>query len=80
MAYSIKLTDMRGEAVRYLSFETYSSAVNCLAALSAAAPGRYYPDDYFEAGTLSVGPKGEVINERAAVTDHILSYSYKCID
>jgi len=76
--YSVKLT--ADGVTRYLSFETYSSAVNCIAALEATKPGRYYPEDYFIAGTLSVTPKGEVLNDRAIATDFILSYSYKCID
>jgi hypothetical protein len=76
--YSVKLT--AAGITRYLSFETYSSAVNCIAALEATRPGRYYPEDYFEAGTLSVSPKGEVLNDRAIQSDFILSYSYKCID
>jgi hypothetical protein len=76
--YSVKLA--ADGIIRYLSFETYSSAVNCIAALEATRPGRNYPEDYFEAGTLSVTPKGEVLNNRAIKTDFILTYCYKCID
>lgn len=78
--YSVKITDTGRACTRFLSFSNHPTAANCILTLEATEPGSITPEDYFEAGKLSVTPKGEVINERPVVSDFILFYSYKCID
>lgn len=78
--YSVKVFSKIGTTTRYLSFESYPSAVSCIEALTARSPGRYYPEDYFQAGTVSVQPLGEVLNDRAIESDFVISYLDKSVD
>lgn len=78
--YSVKVFSTIGTTTRYLSFDSYSTAANCIEALAAKTPGNYYPEDYFKAGNLSVQPLGEVLNDRAIESDFVISYLNKSID
>jgi hypothetical protein len=77
--YSVKLRSGTTGKICYLTFETFGSAVNCIETLNATEEGRYTPDDYFEAGRLNYSPQGEVLNERAIETDHVVSYKFKLL-
>jgi hypothetical protein len=78
--YSVKIFSPVGNITLYLSFETYFSAVQCIATLEATEPGRYSPDVYFEVGELTREPKGEVINSRTIESDYALVYYDKVSD
>lgn len=77
--YSVKIKSSAYQATRFLTFENYMTAVNCIETLQGRENG-YYPEDYFEAGILSKTAKGEVLNDRVIETDFIMTFSYKCID
>jgi hypothetical protein len=71
--YSVKVTTDTGYPIAgYLNFQTYGTAVNF--SLTCRGQTTHSPAEYFEAGTLTEKPTGEVINDIAVQTDHLFSY------
>jgi hypothetical protein len=64
---------------RYLVFETYTSAANCILTLKAREPGILSPEDWFEVAAMYKQPKGELIGEPVE-TDWVLTYLEKTLE
>lgn len=70
-------TMIAGERItRFLAFETYGSAANCIYCLKGREPGIYSPEDYFMAAKIYDHKKGELIGP-AMETDWVLSFLEK---
>lgn len=62
---------------RYLVFNEYMGASNCIMSLSGREQQRSQPSDYFEAAKVSRSPVGEVVNDFSIETDWVLTYLEK---
>lgn len=80
--YSVKVCSGPGfnSVTRYLNFSSYTSATNCFYSIDARVETFYGPENYFEVATITKEPIGKLLNEKAAITDFVLSYLYKTID
>lgn len=74
-----RLYPNRERVTRYLHFETYNSAANCIFCLNGREPGELSPEDYFDAGKLYSEPRGEVLNRDSIETDWVLHFNEKTI-
>jgi hypothetical protein len=63
---------------RWLVFETYGVAANCIFTLTGREPGRYYIEDYFEVADIYDHKKGEQIGDEYE-TDWVLTYLFKTV-
>lgn len=81
--YSVEVysTLFGSRITRFLTFDSYSAAVNCIQNLTGSTlTGVYYPEDYFQTAAISSHARGEVVNNKPIETDLVINYLEKTVD
>lgn len=80
--YSIRIYCMhprKGLQVRYVTFDTYTLATDCIEVLEGKESPGYTSEMYLESGTLTKDILGELLNDRSIECPGLINYLNKTI-